>query len=67
MYVDLLTYMKSRYIGKLCNLYPVDDHLMAAYIDSIVDEEIDLFTGLSASRYRCTVVSYTNAYSTIYL
>eukprot|EP01036_Dinobryon_divergens_P031383 gene31383-40771_t len=41
-----------RYIGKLCDLYPTSDHLKAAYIDSIVDEEIDLFMGLSVSRYR---------------
>lgn len=41
-----------RYIGKLAGLYPTDDDLYAAKIDMIVDQEVDLFTGLSVSRYR---------------
>jgi glutathione S-transferase len=41
-----------RYIGKYAGLYPTDDHLQAAIIDSIIDEEIDLFTSLSVTRYK---------------
>jgi len=43
-----------RYIGRTAQpglLYPTDP-LAAAFVDSVLDAEIDLFTGLSASRYR---------------
>lgn len=40
-----------RFIGKLSGLYPVDP-ITAAMTDSLLDEEIDLFMGLSVSRYR---------------
>jgi len=43
-----------RYIGRLAPeevLYP-SDLLEAAFVDSIIDQENDLFTGLSVSRYR---------------
>jgi hypothetical protein len=41
-----------RYVGKLAGLYPTNDDLYAAKIDMAVDCEMDLFTGLSVSRYR---------------
>lgn len=41
-----------RYVGKLAGLYPTNDDLYAAKIDMAVDCEIDLFMGLSVSRYR---------------
>lgn len=41
-----------RYLGKKTGLYPINNDEDAAFIDSILDEEIDLFTGLSVSRYR---------------
>jgi len=41
-----------RFIGKRVGLYPTNDDVQAAIIDSILDEEIDLFMGLSVSRYR---------------
>lgn len=43
-----------RYLGRIAKpdlLYP-SDPLEAAFVDSIVDQEIDLFTGLSVSRYK---------------
>ena len=40
-----------RFIGKLSGLYP-EDPVTAAMADSLIDEEIDLFMGLSVSRYR---------------
>lgn len=44
-----------RYLGRITSkpglLYPTDP-LDAAFVDSIVDQEIDLFTGLSVSRYK---------------
>jgi len=42
----------ARYVGKLCGLYPVDDDILAAQIDALIDSENDLFMGLSVSRYR---------------
>ena len=41
-----------RFIGKYAGLYPTNDELYAAKIDALVDQEGDLFTGLSVSRYR---------------
>ncbi len=41
-----------RFIGRYAGLYPVNDDLYAAKIDALVDQEVDLFTGLSCSRYR---------------
>ena len=40
-----------RYLGKLCNGYP-SDFVQAALVDAIIDEENDLFAGLSVSRYQ---------------
>lgn len=40
-----------RYLGKLSGAYP-DDPLKAALVDAIIDEENDLFTGLSVARYK---------------
>ena len=40
-----------RYLGKLSGLYP-SDPIKAALVDSIIDEENDLFAGLTCSRYR---------------
>lgn len=44
-----------RYLAKIAdpnlNLYPVDP-IEAAFVDSIVDQEFDMFAGLSCSRYR---------------
>lgn len=37
--------------GKQTGMYPRDDDVTACLIDSIIDEEIDLFTGLAVSRY----------------
>ncbi len=42
-----------RYLGKRTGHYPSEDYL-AAMVDSVLDEEIDLFTGLGVSRYTCT-------------
>jgi glutathione S-transferase len=42
-----------RYLGRVATpdvLYP-QDPLAAAFVDSIVDQEVDLFAGLSVSRY----------------
>lgn len=41
-----------RFVGKHTGLYPVDDHVTAAVIDSLLDQEVDMLTGLSVSRYR---------------
>jgi prostaglandin-H2 D-isomerase / glutathione transferase len=40
-----------RFIGKITGHYPTDPY-DAALVDSIMDAEIDLFMGLSVSRYR---------------
>lgn len=41
-----------RLIGKLSlNLYPNDDFIEAAKIDAIIDAEVDLFMGLTVSKY----------------
>ena len=40
-----------KFVGKHAGLYPRDDDWLAARIDSLMDEEIDLFTGLTVSRY----------------
>jgi glutathione S-transferase len=40
-----------RYLGKRSGLYP-SDPIAAAVVDSIIDEEIDLFMGLSVSAYK---------------
>jgi glutathione S-transferase len=47
-----------RYVGKLAGLYPTNDDLYAAKIDMAVDSEIDLFMGLSVSRYRGEDIFY---------
>jgi hypothetical protein len=39
-----------RYLGKLTGLYP-SCPLQAAKVDAIIDQENDLFSGLSVSRY----------------
>jgi glutathione S-transferase len=41
-----------RFVGRYAGLYPNDDFVAAAIIDSLMDEEIDLFTGLSVTRYK---------------
>jgi glutathione S-transferase len=41
-----------KYVGKFAGLYPVNDDLLAALIDSILDQEVDCFMGLTCSRYR---------------
>lgn len=41
-----------RYIGRFAGLYPLDNFELAAKIDALIDEENDLFMGLSCSRYR---------------
>lgn len=48
-----------RYVGKMAGLYPLNDDIKAAFIDSIVDQEIDLFMGLTVSRYRGTLIFHT--------
>lgn len=40
-----------RYLGKLCGAYP-SCPIKAALVDAILDEENDLFTGLTVSRYQ---------------
>ena len=40
-----------RYLGKLSGLYPIDP-IKAGLVDSIIDEENDLFAALTCSRYR---------------
>ncbi len=45
-----------RYIGRYCGLYPLNNFELAAKIDALVDEEIDLFTGLACSRYRGMII-----------
>ena len=40
-----------RFVGKQAGLYPVDDDILASKIDSLLDEEIDFFTGVTVSRY----------------
>lgn len=41
-----------RYVGAYAGLYPTNDHVLAAVIDSLLDQEVDMFLGLSVSRYR---------------
>ena len=40
-----------RYLGKVSGLYP-EDPFLAAKVDAIIDEENDLFMGLSVSKYK---------------
>lgn len=40
-----------RYLGKLGGCYP-SDPIKAGLVDSIIDQEMDLFAGLTCSRYR---------------
>jgi len=40
-----------RYLGKLTGLYPADN-IAAANVDMLLDEEIDMFMGLSCATYR---------------
>jgi len=40
-----------RYVGKLGGLYP-SDNLVASLVDAIIDQEIDLFTGLGVYTYK---------------
>jgi hypothetical protein len=40
-----------KFVGKRVGLYPRDNDVLAAKIDSLLDEEIDLFTGVTVSRY----------------
>lgn len=52
-----------RYVGRYAGLYPTDDFIQAALIDSLLDEEIDLFTGVGVIRYRSKFVdSYCNLF-----
>ena len=50
---DMITQSAAivRYLGKLSTIYP-ECPIQAALVDAIMDEEADLFTGLSVSRYR---------------
>lgn len=41
-----------RYVGKLAGLYPTNDDIKAAKIDSIMDQEADIFAPVSVTRYR---------------
>lgn len=41
-----------RFVGRYAGLYPHDDFVQAAIIDSLMDEEIDLFTGITVTRYK---------------
>jgi glutathione S-transferase len=41
-----------RFVGRYAGLYPLENFELAASIDAIIDEEIDLFTGLACSRYK---------------
>ena len=43
-----------RYIGKLGGLYPKDP-IAAALVDAVMDEEHDLFAGISIVRYKGTM------------
>lgn len=48
-----------RFVGKLANLYPTgsgSDDIYAAKIDAAMDEETDMFVGLSVSRYKGEVI-----------
>jgi len=40
-----------KFVGKQGSLYPTDDDVLAARIDALLDEENDLFAGLTVSRY----------------
>lgn len=40
-----------RFVGKYAGLYPTDE-IQAALCDALVDQEKDMFAGLSCSRYR---------------
>ena len=52
-----------RYLGKLSGLYP-SDPLLAAKVDAVMDEEADLLTGLSVSKYSCKSPTHYNSYHT---
>lgn len=41
-----------RYVGKRAGLYPTNNDELAAFIDALVDQENDMFAGLSASKYK---------------
>jgi glutathione S-transferase len=41
-----------RLIGKLTGLYPVDDHVKAAVIDSLLDQLADMMTGVGVIRFK---------------
>lgn len=44
-----------RYVGRLASgdtLYPANDLVKAAFIDSIIDQEADMFTGVGVFRYK---------------
>ena len=63
-----------RYLGKLSGLYP-SDPLLAAKVDAVMDEEADLLTGLSVSKYSCKstiltanhIMPFFMLYFTIYM
>jgi len=41
----------AKFLGKKAGVYPLCDDILAAKIDSILDQEADLFTGLTVSKY----------------
>lgn len=40
-----------RYLGKLSGLYPMDDHILAQKVDSVMDQATDVFTGSTVLTY----------------
>lgn len=40
-----------RYLGKLCGLYPMKDHLLAQKVDAIMDQASDVFMGSTVLTY----------------
>lgn len=40
-----------RYLGKLCGLYPMKDHVLAQKVDAVMDQATDVFTGSTVLTY----------------
>jgi len=40
-----------RYLGKLCGLYPMKDHVLAQKVDAVMDQAADVFTGSTVLTY----------------
>ena len=40
-----------RYLGKLCGLYPMDDHFLAQKVDAIMEQANDVFMGSTVLTY----------------